>query len=203
MSNKIYYKNVEVIVNENIKLERGRHYVYKITFPDLINDGVIPFYIGMSDAGKRSVFTNNYIGSPGRNRKFFLDAIKKKTRIVKEIIAVYNNPKSKIKKEEELLKKFDNAPGKLNGPHIKNSSMETRRKGGLNYFKKYGKQGMSRLGKKAAKITAKKYAFISPKGKLVVGRNLHQLSRERKLDQSHMFKVLKGKRKSHKGWTRA
>lgn len=47
----------------------------------------------------------------------------------------------------------------------------------------------------------KSFAFISPNGNKVEGKNLLKFCKESKLHVGHMCEILHNKRKSHKGWS--
>jgi len=65
-----------------------------------------------------------------------------------------------------------------------------------------GKKQSEKHKKNAAKLRAKNYIFLSPKGKLVYIHNLSKFCKIHKLSGSHMCQLAKGnpKYKSHKKW---
>ena len=47
---------------------------------------------------------------------------------------------------------------------------------------------------------SKEFALISPEGKIYSGKNINKFCKERELDSSHIYKVLKETLPHHKGW---
>lgn len=108
---KIYYQDVEKIISCEIK---GRFYVYKITFPEAIKDGVMPYYYGRKSY-KGNIVNDNYIGSPIKYKDIFLEQIEKNNRIIKEIIQTFSDTTECGAFEENLIKNNYKNPGCLNG----------------------------------------------------------------------------------------
>lgn len=78
-------------------------------------------------------------------------------------------------------------------------SEETKKKMSLN-----NSRGM--LGKKQSKKEidkkSKEFIIISPRGEIIKEKNITEFCRQNKLEATNLCKVLNGKRKSHKGWTK-
>lgn len=55
--------------------------------------------------------------------------------------------------------------------------------------------------KKAESLSRTYYGFVSPTGEKVIITNLKRFSRDNNLNDSHMYELIAGKVKSHKGWT--
>lgn len=55
-------------------------------------------------------------------------------------------------------------------------------------------------GKVKDRIKEKSFCFVSPCGRIIVGRNLSQFCKDNSLSQSGMWHLSKGRAKSHKGW---
>jgi group I intron endonuclease len=62
------------------------------------------------------------------------------------------------------------------------------------------KSSESRKGKIPRANPPKHYTIVSPSGNIIRGTNISELCRTYNLSNSHITNVLKGKRKSHKGW---
>ena len=54
--------------------------------------------------------------------------------------------------------------------------------------------------KKGIEKHSKEFALISPEGKIYSGKNINKFCKERELDSSHIYKVLKETLPHHKGW---
>jgi hypothetical protein len=54
---------------------------------------------------------------------------------------------------------------------------------------------------KRAQKKSKEFTLLDPYGKIVSGKNVSQFCKDNDLNKRHIFNVLSGKRKHHKGWT--
>jgi hypothetical protein len=64
------------------------------------------------------------------------------------------------------------------------------------------RENASKGGKIIAERTAREFTIVSPTGEVIHGRNLKRFADENNLDASHLRKVINGKNKSSKGYTR-
>ena len=119
----------------------------------------------------------------GRGRKPWMCGPNGRTPWNKGMVSVFKHKKSSIKK------------------------MSTANKGKNNSF--YGKTHSKAIIKflrensKGNENRAKDFILISPSGEIVKGKNLAKFSRENNLESRNLQSVIKGRRKSHKGWTAA
>lgn len=54
---------------------------------------------------------------------------------------------------------------------------------------------------KRAQKKSKEFTLLNPYGKIVSGKNVSQFCKDNNLNKGHIFNVISGKRKHHKGWT--
>lgn len=108
---RIYYKYVKILPCEEIK---GKYYVYKVEFPDAINNGIAPYYYGRRTY-KGDILKDNYIGSPLKAKSLFLEQINKKNKITKEIIQTFSNTVECSVFEKGLIEEHYKKEGCLNG----------------------------------------------------------------------------------------
>ena len=88
---------------------------------------------------------------------------------------------------------------------IQKRSVEKQKKNNTGIFgltKEQRAEIGARNGERNKILLTKRYAFISPTGELFEGTNISQFCREQNLLNSMMSKVLNGKRKHHRGWTK-
>ena len=55
---------------------------------------------------------------------------------------------------------------------------------------------------KISKHNSKTWKLVSPRGEIIEINNLREFSIKNGLSQPNLFNVIKGNRKSHKGWTK-
>lgn len=100
--------------------------------------------------------------------------------------------------DEMRIKKSKSRKGQIPWNKGKTVSDETKEKISI---KNKGRAQTEEHKNKRADKKAKSFTLISPCGKIFVGKNITKFSKENNLRASHIFQVLSGKRKHHKGWT--
>ena len=89
--------------------------------------------------------------------------------------------------------------------HGERASEHSRKNGIRNHKLGVGVHGLSKEqrienSKKGIEKHSKEFALISPEGKIYSGKNINKFCKERELDSSHIYKVLKETLPHHKGW---
>ena len=114
----------------------------------------------------------------------------------------------KTHSDETKRKMSVSRTGKRNGMYGKEMSESTKNKISESLKGRYTGEFHPMYGKKhseeAIDKMSKEYVFVSPDGETVKLKNLYKFCKESRenLNPSHMVAVYKGKRNSHKGWTK-
>jgi len=158
---RIFYSNVEIKLS--YKEVEGNFYIYKTSFPDAIENGVVPYYYGKRKF-KGDILSDKYIGSPKVNRKVFLEQIEKNNKIIKEIICLFCDEIKCSDFENKLTEEHYGKEGCLNGSRFSPTcDIETLREIGMKC--KTLKKGLFSMTKEQLRENAKR-AYAAGLGKM-------------------------------------